>query len=332
MTGPPVPGSPPSSARPGDGRIATPVAARADLGSMRRSAPPAVTPATLPTAQPLALAALAAALAATPVMAAPVTDGPGAPATRAALAAPPAPSDGAPSPTAPAPSKTASPASTASANPPLAWSASRKLTWDDFKGPVPSPAPAFTAESHCTLRAQATAEVTSRRSGNAFEAVARIAACGARATFEPDGSWARPAGRSAALLDHEQLHFDLTEIQARKLGRRLSTELGNRSWTAQGATAAEAENAAQAALQQAVDRVTQEESDALSDANKRYDAETQHGTKPADQARWKERVAALLRSTPAVKPRRRRRGAAAAGSECGAAPPRGGRHPCPPVR
>ncbi len=40
--------------------------------------------------------------------------------------------------------------------------------------------------------------------------------------FNPKGSWVRKASRNIHLLQHEQLHFDITELHARKLKKRLA--------------------------------------------------------------------------------------------------------------
>src|SRR5690606_40361550 len=40
--------------------------------------------------------------------------------------------------------------------------------------------------------------------------------------FNPHLSWVVPASRNDYLLKHEQLHFDITELHARKLRRELA--------------------------------------------------------------------------------------------------------------
>jgi hypothetical protein len=103
----------------------------------------------------------------------------------------------------------------------IEWSKDRKLDIKDFKARVP-------ALSWEASRSWVAIEVDwGCREGQAFSE--------ARAVFDPNGSWWREAGpnlwqgsddslllsqpddHGRALLAHEQLHFDLTEVWARKV-------------------------------------------------------------------------------------------------------------------
>ena len=86
------------------------------------------------------------------------------------------------------------------------------LTWSDFKG-APDPASPFSANTSSgisygwSMKGSATgkeysSEVTS--------------------FFIPGKSWVKGGSASAKLLDHEQLHFDITELFARKLRKALA--------------------------------------------------------------------------------------------------------------
>lgn len=92
----------------------------------------------------------------------------------------------------------------------LPWSPDRKLTWADFRG-APR-ARGFTgAATHARIKA--TPSVNSL-SGRVQVQV--------RALFECRQSWAiEKAKKSDYLLNHEQRHFDIAEIYARKLRRTL---------------------------------------------------------------------------------------------------------------
>ena len=51
----------------------------------------------------------------------------------------------------------------------------------------------------------------------------RVFGSTAQATFDPNTSWVRnPKTASEALLRHEQLHFDITEVYARLMRQKLA--------------------------------------------------------------------------------------------------------------
>jgi predicted secreted Zn-dependent protease len=102
------------------------------------------------------------------------------------------------------------------------------------------------------------------------------------AAFLPNQSWVRPSmlrgpAESARALRHEQTHFDLTEVHARQL-RRYYTELMAPCRIPSNDLAA------------AASRIGRDEKAAQA----QYDAETDNGRIPAQQARWDREIAAQL--------------------------------------
>jgi|ADGO01.1.fsa_nt_gi hypothetical protein len=83
------------------------------------------------------------------------------------------------------------------------WSASRKLTWDDFKGPVDP-------ESKNAALTTSSINIEFGYDGTGLE-------YSIKCTFNKERSWVRI--RNAEVLAHEQGHFDLAEIHARKLNK-----------------------------------------------------------------------------------------------------------------
>lgn len=149
------------------------------------------------------------------------------------------------------------------------WAQRRPLTWVDFKARPPAEASAVAAETAYTLIHGA------RCTGSTFEF--RVVAA-----FRPNDSWVRPAmlrtaTDSARALRHEQTHFDLTEVHARRL-RRYFAELmapcrmSSDDLSAMASRIGRDEKAAQA----------------------QYDAETENGRILAQQTRWDKDVAAQL--------------------------------------
>ncbi|MFH4966074.1 DUF922 domain-containing protein [Gaetbulibacter sp. M235] len=94
----------------------------------------------------------------------------------------------------------------------ITWRESYKLSWNDFKG-----------EANQSLKA-----VAITASGinfeyyikqNAFKAVSfktKVEAC-----FFPEESWFKPELVNDYILSHEQLHYDITELYARKFRQQL---------------------------------------------------------------------------------------------------------------
>ncbi|MDP4252257.1 MAG: hypothetical protein Q8918_19335 [Bacteroidota bacterium] len=94
----------------------------------------------------------------------------------------------------------------------IEWTADRKLTWEDFKGsPKPISNEKSAAQTYCGFGYQ-TNRVTVFKKAKIF----------AKNTFDCRLSWVRPDQKSRTdLLEHEQGHFDLCEVFARQLRKKL---------------------------------------------------------------------------------------------------------------
>ncbi len=97
--------------------------------------------------------------------------------------------------------------------PEMAWSPNYKLQWSDFKGqPNASSDAAATTASGITFGYR-----MSETDGQVESFKADVTA-----HFYPNKSWFKPEEVSAHILEHEQLHFDITELHARKLRRQIN--------------------------------------------------------------------------------------------------------------
>ncbi|HXT69481.1 MAG TPA: DUF922 domain-containing protein [Vicinamibacterales bacterium] len=153
----------------------------------------------------------------------------------------------------------------------FAWTPRRPLTWKDFRGQPPRESPAAAETAYSLLHGV-------RCVGSAFEF--RVLAA-----FRPEQSWVRPdilqrPADSARALRHEQTHFDLTEVHARRL-RRYFTELVAPCRGSNGD------------LSDAATRYVRDEANAQA----QYDKETDNGRRAAEQARWDKEVDGQLFST-----------------------------------
>ena len=142
----------------------------------------------------------------------------------------------------------------------IRWSAERPLTVADFQArPRPSE----------TLAALTSTDINTGASCRNDELRGT-----ARASFDPASSWVRdPARLTPALLRHEQLHFDLTEVYARRLRQQLALlQLPCEQ------------------MSPAFQRLSQAGYAAWQLAEDAYDRDTRHGLDAAQQARWEQLV------------------------------------------
>lgn len=153
----------------------------------------------------------------------------------------------------------------------IRWSARRPLTWGDFQGKGPDRNDSVAAETAYTILHGV------RCVGSKFDFTVVAA-------FRPRDSWVKlpmlrtPADNTRA-LKHEQAHFDLAEVHARRI-RRYYAEL-----TAPCRLSS-------SDLSDAAHRMERDQKA----AQEQYDDETDHGRNAAQQAKWEKSVATDLTS------------------------------------
>ena len=148
------------------------------------------------------------------------------------------------------------------------WSAARRLTWNDFHGRPPGSGPEVAKTAYALFYAW-----KCRREAFDFRVIA---------TFRPRQSWVKTVALSDSVfsrsaLRHEQTHFDLAEVHARRMRRYFATLAGACSKT-------------DSELTNLAGRLIQEEKA----EQQRYDAETNHGLRSERQAAWNAEVARQL--------------------------------------
>ena len=152
---------------------------------------------------------------------------------------------------------------------PLKWQENRKLTWADFQ------AKAFPSDTKYALTTS-DMKVGIACDGDAFSFTVE-------ALFIPSESWTRSLS-SDALLAHEQLHFDLTELHARKL---------RKTFAMLPAPCLVPEKEMQKLIDQAFADWHQMQED--------YDHATNHGLNKEAQAAWQKLISAGLAQFAAVQ-------------------------------
>ena len=155
----------------------------------------------------------------------------------------------------------------------MVWSKTRKLTWNDFQGKISND------KTHEVINVYKESEEDAARSRVAialyFHCEGSKANHTVRAEFEKDNSWFYPNHKTESVLSHEQLHFDIAELFARKLKTKLAA-LTNQC------------------DKSSVGKVYQTNDDAFVEFAKQYDIETSHGVNKQKQNEWESKIQNLL--------------------------------------
>lgn len=151
----------------------------------------------------------------------------------------------------------------------IVWQDTKKLTWADFKG---------TPENDENF-------VASTNSGISFGFSSKTKA-GVKTVdfvvtsyFYPERSWFMEGAVNDYILKHEQTHFDISELFARKLRQKLAS--------------LPAEDPQLKEKMKAI--YTQNEQERVN-FQKLYDWETNHSRVPEEEALWQQKVAAELKA------------------------------------
>lgn len=145
----------------------------------------------------------------------------------------------------------------------IAWKASRRLTWNDFRAK---------ADDNDPLHALTATNIDMKAKCENGELKVKV-----ESVFEAHNSWSKNK-KSDRLLFHEQLHFDITEIYARRLRKELSTLKGA------------CDNPDK--INEVTDRIFEE----WKHQEDVYDKETDHGLDQEKMKIWTDKISAELKS------------------------------------
>lgn len=151
----------------------------------------------------------------------------------------------------------------------IRWSENYKLSWEDFKGN----APPFSKEAASTA------------SGISYSYQATMkhfqikVDCEVHSFFMPNDSWYNLEKANDAVLSHEQVHFDICEIFARKMRKRV------------------AETTFSQTVKQEIKKIYKEILQELDNMQEQYDFETNHSRNKDKQKEWEDKVGRLLNET-----------------------------------
>lgn len=149
----------------------------------------------------------------------------------------------------------------------IRWSEKRPLQWSDFKGPVDK-----NTDHVASTNSGVQYGYSWSQRGNDFTINFEIFAF-----FTPKDSWSIKNKQSDYILKHEQLHFDITELYARKL-KKAFTEF---KFTSKN-------------YERETNRLFTENNKARQEMQTRYDEETNHSINKKEQEEWNEFVAKEL--------------------------------------
>lgn len=142
------------------------------------------------------------------------------------------------------------------------WDSSRKLSWKDFKGDIP-PNAAASATTASGLRYAYSANLRHHEVELDFEITA---------FFYPKESWYKPTLCDAQVLQHEQLHFDITQLYAMKMKERVERTTFSEN------------------VKEEIAKMYQEILAELSELQQRYDLETNFSRNQEGQVKWVSRI------------------------------------------
>lgn len=150
----------------------------------------------------------------------------------------------------------------------ISWNADKLLSWNNFKGKAPqnTRAAAITASG---ITYQFSTSGTSDNMQVDFEISTH---------FYPNKSWYQPEICDDVILGHEQLHFDISELYARKMRKRLANTKFTQNVKAE------------------VKSIYRETLKELDDFQNTYDDETNFSRNLEQQLIWNEKMTKALKS------------------------------------
>ncbi|NMH89383.1 DUF922 domain-containing protein [Flavivirga algicola] len=158
--------------------------------------------------------------------------------------------------------------------PAMSWNASYKLSWSDFKD-----TPDKSTSAVAITASGITFGFSVRTSDNCVVSFTSEV----YAHFYPEKSWYKKEQADIHVLGHEQLHFDITELHARKFRQRISQ--------------VKVSNSVRNELKTLHNIINKE----LSQMQSRYDSETNYSRNVEAQAKWDIYIANELKKLSKYK-------------------------------
>ncbi|MCB9230873.1 MAG: DUF922 domain-containing protein [Bacteroidia bacterium] len=148
----------------------------------------------------------------------------------------------------------------------IVYSPDRPLTWADFKAPIDE-ASGHKAGTHSGIKYSFTGSMSDEGISLDFTVYAFV---------DRAQTWSIEEEQSEDLLAHEQLHFEITEVYARKLRKALSEATFTENYKAEA--------------QSIFDRIMEERNETQG----QYDLDSNHSMDVEGQVKWNKKVATRL--------------------------------------
>lgn len=141
----------------------------------------------------------------------------------------------------------------------ILWKEGNKLSWGDFKGKP---------DASSSKKANTSSEISI-----ALQVKNKVAFVGITTCFNKNNSWVKEI-KTDYLLNHEQVHFDITELWARKFREKIKDKVFPL-----------------ASFQNEISAIRSEIFKGNKDMQDIYDKETNHSVVAASQKKWEKKIA-----------------------------------------
>lgn len=153
----------------------------------------------------------------------------------------------------------------------IIWNENSRLTYDDFRGPVPGDKLDHKAITFSVIEIK-------------FDQSAETVNVNVLSYFQKDLSWMRNDWKNDYTLRHEQGHFDITEIHARKARKRLDgMKISRRTG------------------KKKINKICQKLVKQHHKAQEKYDNATSYSIREKNQKEWSAKIAKELKKLDAYK-------------------------------
>lgn len=173
----------------------------------------------------------------------------------------------------------------------IQWSVERPLSWDDFLGAADADA---STENVALTAASLRWSYEYNIERDNWNCSYQITDLHAQAIFNQGDSWVKPSHRTAVVLNHEQSHFDLTQIYKLIFDARAHHLINVRN-TCEGDTIEEAVNFTEGSVVVQAEALFEDVWQRYRSTQETYDDQTLHGVLMETQNLWTERIRRALR-------------------------------------
>ena len=156
----------------------------------------------------------------------------------------------------------------------ISWNEERRLTWRDFNAD-----PNSNSDAVALTASGITFGYSVKTSGRKIVSFSYTV----EAHFYPNKSWYLSNRANDYILAHEQLHFDITELYARKFRQHLERLVANQN------------------VKKQMNQIHKAINEALSKTQNTYDEQTQHSIKTEAQKYWKNYITEELQKLDKYK-------------------------------